>query len=49
MGGVTPGEVVLEGIRKQAQPATRNGPVSTTPLWPLLQFLSAGVCLDFSS
>jgi hypothetical protein len=35
VGGITPGLVVLGFIRKQAEQALRNKPVSSTHLWPL--------------
>jgi hypothetical protein len=35
-GGVTPGPVVLDGIRKQAEQAMGSKTVSSTPPWPLL-------------
>jgi len=38
--------MVLGSIRKQAEQAMRNRPVSSTPPWPLLQFLPPDSCLE---
>ena len=35
VGGAIPGQVVLGSIRKQAEQAMRNKPLSSTPPWPL--------------
>lgn len=45
MGGAIPLQVVLDCIN--AEQAVRNQPISSTPPWPLLQFLPPGPCLEF--
>jgi hypothetical protein len=47
VGGTIPELVLLGAIRKQAEKIKRSKPVSSTPPWPLLQFLLAGSCLEF--
>jgi hypothetical protein len=37
---------ILGDIGKQAEQAAESKPISSTPPRPLLQFLSAGFCLD---
>ena len=39
-------QVVLGYKKKQTELAMGNKPVSSTPLWPLLQFLPPGSCLE---
>ena len=39
-----PGQVVLDGIRKQVVQTMRSKPVSSISPWPLLQFLCPGSC-----
>jgi hypothetical protein len=39
VGGAIPGLVVLSSIREQAEEARRSKPVSSTPPWPVHQFL----------
>jgi hypothetical protein len=43
MGGAIPGLVVLGSLRKQAEQAMGNRPVSSTPC-PLYQLLPPGSC-----
>jgi hypothetical protein len=43
----TPGQTVLDDIRKQAEQATKHKLESAISLWPLLGFLLLGSCLDF--
>ena len=45
VGGSTAGLVVLRALRKQAEQAIGIKPISSTPLWPLLQFLPPGPAL----
>lgn len=47
MGSVNPGQVVLGGVRKQAEQALGSNLVNRIPPWPLLVFFSPGSCLDF--
>lgn len=39
MGGAPPTEEILSTIREQAEQAMGGKPVSSTPPWPLPQFL----------
>lgn len=48
VGGVSPGQGVLDGIRKQVGQVMENKPVSNIAPWPLLQFLLPGSSLDCS-
>lgn len=49
MGGSTPKQVVLDAVRKQAEEASSNKPISCIPPWLLLQCLPQGYCLEFLS
>ena len=42
--GATPGLEVQGSLRQQAKQAMENKTVSSTPLWPLVQFLVPGSC-----
>lgn len=44
-GSAAPGQVVLDYIQKQAEQATGDEPVSSTPPWCLHQCLPTGSCL----
>lgn len=46
VGYATSGLVIVGSVRKQSEPSGAK-PVSRVPLWPVLQFLDAGSCLDF--
>jgi hypothetical protein len=48
VGGAIPGMVVLGSIRKQAEQARGNKPVSNIPPWPLHQLLLPDL-LEFQS
>ena len=43
-----PRQVVLDGIRKEAELAMENKSVSSIPTWFLLRFLPPGSCSEFS-
>jgi hypothetical protein len=45
--GATPEQVVLRGIRKQAEQAIGSKPVNRTSPCCLLQFLPTGPCFEF--
>lgn len=47
--GATPGRWYWRGIREQAEQANRKKPVSSIPLWSLLQLLPLGFCLELLS
>jgi hypothetical protein len=44
VGGAILGLVILGSMRKQAEQARGNKPVSSTPPWPLHQLLPPGSC-----
>ena len=46
VGGAIPGPVALGSVRMQAVQAMGSKPVSSTPSWPLLQFLPNGLSVD---
>jgi hypothetical protein len=48
VGGVIPGLVVLDSIRKQAEQARGGKPANNIPPWPLHQLLLPGL-LEFQS
>ena len=48
VGGTIPGLVVLGSIRKQAEQARGNKPVSNIPRWPVHQLLLSDL-LEFQS
>jgi hypothetical protein len=43
------GGILLGAIKRQAEQAERNKPVSNNPSWPLHQFLPLASCLVLSS
>jgi hypothetical protein len=45
VGRAIPGLVLLGSLRKQAEQATGNKPVSSIPPWPLHQLLLPDCCL----
>lgn len=45
--GATPGQVVLDDIKKGAESEPERMSVNNITQWALLQFLPSGFCLEF--